>query len=267
MSEELMQNFPFLTRKMLTFEHSATFQLRLSVQSTAVTTLLITGATRAGLFTLTHITGATGAEEVELFSLTDAPIWISVINTQEETIEGMVFARVALVINENRLHALVAGYVDLGRPLTWPVTQNERSIGHIGELVTITGADPAAGAEISVTVPDNFYWKIMSVRLTLVTDATAANRRVHLVINNGTIDMIDILTGTNQTASLTRNHNIYADLTFGSTSEDDDYQASFPANFYLPPGFILKTQTTNLAAGDNYGAPLIYVERFLTLSI
>jgi hypothetical protein len=45
-----------------------------------------------------------------------------------------------------------------------------------GYLDVITPADPAAGANLTVTIPNQRFVVVRSLRVTLATDATAANR-------------------------------------------------------------------------------------------
>jgi hypothetical protein len=52
------------------------------------------------------------------------------------------------------------------------VSQTERS----GYLDVITPADPAAGANLTVAIPNQLYVVVRSLKVTVATDATAGNR-------------------------------------------------------------------------------------------
>src|SRR3989304_2595527 len=78
-----------------------------------------------------------------------------------------------------------------------------------GLLVTRSGADPAAGAEVADTVPANARWRLWSVEAVLITSSDAANRNTALFIDDAgaTVTRRLMLTdSTNQTASQTRTH-------------------------------------------------------------
>lgn len=122
---------------------------------------------------------------------------------------------------------------------------------------TTSGTDPAAGAEASVTVPAGDNWTLTSALISLVTDATVANRRVHLIIDDGTTTVLNLVGSVDQAASLT--------VVYSWTAGGNDSAAvrdgvlnlgQLPTDLRLLPGWRIRTLTTGLQAGDNYG-PLI----------
>ena len=129
-----------------------------------------------------------------------------------------------------------------------------------GRILSITGTDPDAGAEISEVVPARRRWRILAVRFTFVTDATVADRLVHLHIDDGVNTFADICVTTAHQASVTKTYNF---SNFGSTQLN-------PANcLYIPlpplplsPGFRIRTATDLIEAGDNFGAPQLLVEEW-----
>jgi hypothetical protein len=130
-----------------------------------------------------------------------------------------------------------------------------------GRILSITGTDPAAGAEISETVPDRRRWRILGVHFSLVTDATVADRLVHLVIDDGSNTLIQICVVTAHAASITKQ---YSFSNFGSTQLDPVLCFYLP----LPPllltaGFRIRTVTDLIEGGDNYSAPQILVEEWI----
>lgn len=60
---------------------------------------------------------------------------------------------------------------------------DERSSSRVDVIV---GANPAAGAEVSETVPAGETWCLLGVRVTLVTSATVATRQPILTLDDGT---------------------------------------------------------------------------------
>lgn len=152
-------------------------------------------------------------------------------------------------------------------PIIWNRTVDP---GTHGNIRTVTGANPAAGAEASDAVPQNVQQELLAYGIALVTDATVANRQPILVIDGGTttnrryLDVSD-----NQAASLTVTHLWYPgsrlpDSASGLTVTDTQtvrIQPSLPG--WLGPlatGYRLRTITVNLQAGDDHAAPIFQVE-------
>lgn len=122
----------------------------------------------------------------------------------------------------------------------------------------VTGDDPAAGAEVSVTVPDGEVWELFSVRVQLVCDATVANRRSALSLTDGTTEFFRAHSIANQTASETTTYQ-FADMYQHTSQLLGKLAIRIPQSFTLLGGWTVETQTDSLQAGDDYGAPLLYV--------
>lgn len=124
----------------------------------------------------------------------------------------------------------------------------------------VIGADPAAGVEISDAVPAGKQWRLISVLLQLVTNATVANRRPHVIVDDGANVFHRRASNATQAASLTQNY------LFAGEGPEAAVRGTYVADPLpvqeIPAGARIKTVTENLQAGDNYGAPLYYVEEF-----
>ena len=136
--------------------------------------------------------------------------------------------------------------------------------------------DPAAGAEVADTVPTGARWRLWAVEVVLVTDGTAANRNTAIFIDDAgsTITRRLLLTDTtNQTATQTRTHHWSPGTesnTAASTSIVDGaitLLAKFPMSLQrgilLFAGYNIRTVTTGIVAGDNYGVARYIVEEWL----
>lgn len=126
----------------------------------------------------------------------------------------------------------------------------------------LAGADPAAGAEgIAYTVPAGQAWIVHSLNIQLVTDATVANRRIHLVVDDGSTIYGRWFASQVQAASLTQDYSIG----LVDTGVQDNINGSLvvPLPLRLGAGHRLRTITTALQAGDNYGAPMALIERWV----
>jgi hypothetical protein len=128
-----------------------------------------------------------------------------------------------------------------------------------GTTKSIIGTDPAAGSEISETVPANAIWKWIAGLGTLVTDATVADRRVHVTLDNGTSPWWEGVSSSIQAASLTNKYNIGAPV---AAVIDTAHFIALPIDTYLKGGDRIITVTDLLKAGDNWGAPQFRVEEW-----
>lgn len=262
MAENNDKALPFLTRSMLDFDPQALYQLRIKSQSTVAGTLTIRGVSKAGPFTFQHSTAASAAVQTETLGIPDFPILISVLDIAGNFTPGQAHVTLDLLVNGDPIFQLCSGPVFTNKGISFPVGSDlpQRPFG--GALRSITGTDRAANTEISETVPDNQVWRLISFNFQLVTDANAANRRVHLNIFDGDFDILNTFANVNHAASTTRNYSCASLPAMLSGTDDDDILMPIPSNFILRPTWKIRTQTVNLQSGDNFGAPQIYVEQF-----
>lgn len=129
-------------------------------------------------------------------------------------------------------------------------------------LTTITGADPAAGAEALVTVPANELWVPKAIRFTLVTSASVANRVPQVIIDDGTNELWSWRFGTAQTATLTRTYRcelgVITELDRSSVLE---MYAPIGDHLVLSAGYRIRTVTAAIQGTDDYGTPFVVVDR------
>lgn len=158
--------------------------------------------------------------------------------------------------------ALVADYVESFRAISYPGGPMRSSIEGRGNVRSITGTDPAANAESSETVPTNARWRLLAWVIALVTDANAANRITQFTIDDGTDIVFAAQTQVDITASLTVGITAQAggSIPGGRVSRN---VVGLPELALLEAGFRIRTVTTALQAGDNYGAPQLWVEEWL----
>lgn len=136
----------------------------------------------------------------------------------------------------------------------------------LAELLPVASADPAAGAEISHTVPAGKHWKLLSVAVPLVTSAVAGNRRVSLVFDDGTNVFWRGISPNDQAASLTHDYSwgLKAGISTGGTA--DTVKSSSLPELVLKPGYRIRTITAALdptgGTGDNFGVARLYVVEF-----
>lgn len=245
---------------MLAFESGATFALRIQSQSSDNNTLTIRGMTKEGPFVLSHTTNANRSTQTETFNLPDIPIWVTVSDDLFNFVQGDCFINLSLVVNGDILYQLANGLVYYHNNISWPTNNIIENRQKPGRIRTVNGTDPAAGSEISQTVPNGAMWKLKGVRIPFVTAATAGSRRVHLVINDSVNDIIDIFGNVDQIISEAKQYTFTPFLNVPDETDDNDILVSIPNDIILFAPMIIKTITTNLAGGDNFGQPIFYVE-------
>lgn len=180
---------------------------------------------------------------------------------------GDLFCQVELQRNQSlqilQGLVLISGYISGRQNLSYPNTSPVNSFDGMGNHRMFQGTDPAAGAEIVETVPTGALWRLSSISFELQTDATVSTRTVRLRLGTAVIIVALIPANTSQTASLTIRY------TFGDGLA---YITSLPVTagpsvhgIMLPAGSTIETSTNNLQAGDNFTAPAIHVEEWLTV--
>lgn len=121
-----------------------------------------------------------------------------------------------------------------------------------------SGADPAAGIELSFTVPGGKVWELIAVFASLVTGVTVATRAVRLRLTDGSTAFLDLPAADTQLASLTRRYNW---LQAGTAYASGSGIVSPLPRLHLQPGWTIATLTDNLQAADNWSAgQLLLVE-------
>lgn len=130
------------------------------------------------------------------------------------------------------------------------------------EVITTTvGTNPAAGAEVSQTVPAGERWTLKSLVVQLVTSITVASRRVSLVIDDGTNVIARITAGATQAATETRDYHFLANLGYADSAFESNVLDTGMPELVLPAGYRIRTITENLDNGvnkDDFGAPTIH---------
>lgn len=129
-------------------------------------------------------------------------------------------------------------------------------------ITTTASSDPAAnGSEISATVPAGQIWFLQGARVSLVTDANAANRTVAMTIDDGTTVIQRFTSPSTQAASLTYGYTFTAGAA-NATVLNLEVVVGIGTNLLLPPGYRIKTVTNNVQATDNYGAMTFYIVKY-----
>lgn len=124
-----------------------------------------------------------------------------------------------------------------------------------------TGADPAAGAQFTTTVPASHRWRLYGVKATLVTDATVANRGPYLIVDDGSTEVMRIPT-SQVFAAGTTNVITWENTGFNTAVSASAVVISAPFPIILNAGYRLTSAAQNFQAGDNWGAPVFWYQDY-----
>lgn len=157
---------------------------------------------------------------------------------------------------------VLADYVTDTQRLAWPGSALRHSAEGPGVLRSITGTDPAAGVEISETVPTDARWMLRAISFELVTAAVAATRRVTLVLDDGATIFFRAEALDAQITTLTRRYSAPVHASY-AVAQVAAIGIPTPLVPTLQGGHRIRTLTVNLQAGDDFGAPQLLVEEWL----
>lgn len=158
---------------------------------------------------------------------------------------------------------LLAGFVTAVQPLGWPGSPIESSLSGPGALRKVTGTDPAAGAEISETVPTGARWELLTLRVNFATDTTAIDRRPILFLDDGSTKFFHSAASTVINASNNLDYIWAGGLPLATAVSGAAPLAGLVLGAVLLAGFRIRTTTQNIQAGDNYDNPVLMVREWL----
>ena len=128
-------------------------------------------------------------------------------------------------------------------------------------------AQPAAGSDWTVAVPQGVTWELISVMFTLATSAVVANRGVRIIVkdNNGVIS-----TNFQAPGNIAANANALVGLGqgYGDHLLTSGQYGPLPTPAYpVPIGATILSSTSNLDAGDQYSSVVIVAREWSTLRL
>lgn len=222
----------------------------------------IRGLTKNEIISGDHTTNGDRSLATQTFRITDIPISLAIRPASAGVKRGECYVRVSLRIEEAIIAVLCAGYVTDSGALVYPNGKIESSTEGPGLIRSITGTDPAAGVEISETVPVGAKWKLIGFKYIFSTDATVASRYVALKINDGINDMLAIGAGQAQTASqiVSYSHAVSLPIFSGAFAQ---YISPLGQNLFLKANWKIKIIAISITAGDNFAAPQLLVEEWI----
>lgn len=259
------EKFPFVTRKMLAFEEGVSLSLKITARGGGNINLIIRGITKEGLFTFKHNTLSDTSDASRTFRIPDIPIFVSVADESGGIKQGSVFVSLNLLANGQNIYNFFSGLVYDQNQLSWPAVNSIDQIPGVGGIGFAIGADPAAGAEATITVPNYQVWLLKSFIVTLVAANVAVSRRVGLRITSQLSIIYEKHTDYPLTAALTRKYCFANHEESATGTSAPTIAVGIPPNLFLRPGDTISTTTAFLEATDNFGEPVIHYEQFPTI--
>lgn len=256
---------PFLTRDMLAWKGNATFSLRIATQCIVATPIAIRGFTKEGPFTLQHTTAAGGGVTTQEFRIPDIPIMVVVDDFENGFNQGDLRAVLSLVVNGDLCYELCSGLVYSGKGISWPTnySTDARPNGARHQVKSITA--PAAGAEFTTTVDSQEVWQIIGLSFRFVAAAAAASRRVHVIFEEGSNDIVHCFSSVDQIIS---ENKFYTCAPYGAVPDETDGENIL---IPIPPGHIIggggkvKSKTTAINAGDQFSSINLIIDRWFAV--
>jgi hypothetical protein len=128
------------------------------------------------------------------------------------------------------------------------------AVSNLPTPTVISIANPAPGAEFTITVPASVIWDVKSIIYTYTADANAASRDLRLHINDGTTDLYWYKADTGLVATkidyIVLSNGLVAQAQTLSSLEFLVY-GQLP-QLLLPAGYKIISDTANKQAGDQY---------------
>ncbi len=189
---------------------------------------------------------------------------VSVVEAAFVPFDEFVYVSVGIfrgaLASANRFQTLVGGYITFAEGISYPKTGYHEQTEGIGNQVAYNMGTPAAGADLSYTIPGQSLFQVNSIVATLTTNATVANRQVQLVIDDSANLFFLSPQGVAQAASLAWQYG-FAPYPF-STLQFGAQQLIHMSNVGKLGGAVrVRTITTGLQAGDQWSLARINGEQ------
>lgn len=123
--------------------------------------------------------------------------------------------------------------------------------------------DPGAGAQLTFGLDSRYWWRFVSVRFLLSTDANVANRfaTVDYADPEGTAWVRNPALAV-QAASIANQEYDFAQRALAVSGIAGQPQFGSLVSSFVPGGWQLRVRVANMQAGDTITACRLYVEKF-----
>jgi hypothetical protein len=147
---------------------------------------------------------------------------------------------------------LVAGTITAAKRVAWPGSPIMGPLETPGALRSIAGSTPAAGAEISETVPTGARWELVAIAAALTSSATVAARHPVIFFDDGATPYFRIGISSTQAASLGLFYNWAQGIGSAALDSAVQFVVPIPAGLQMLAGHRFRTVTTAIQAADQW---------------
>lgn len=154
----------------------------------------------------------------------------------------------------NALDVLIMDSVSAAKRAAWPGSPLRGPLDSAGAIRSIAGTTPAAGAEISETVPTGARWELLSIYVLLTTSATVINRNPMLIVDDGANSYYRMQQNANETASQAWSNVWAAGVPVWANAGQPGQVAGLPIGLRMTAGQRFRSLTSGIQVGDQYSA-------------
>jgi len=183
-----------------------------------------------------------------------------------EPVRGTTYAVVRLFDSKANTHTveLVASYVTGAHHSAWPDGIFEGPTDGNGLIRIVTGTDPAVGNALFEFPPENTRWKLKGMRFSYTTSALGVARLVRITFNAGTGAFQTSPANGTQAPGTIRTY-FLAWWGEAPTAGITDIFLMIPPETILDEFYIIASSVESGLSGDDFNAPLLYVEEWLDI--
>lgn len=164
------------------------------------------------------------------------------------------------------LGTLLAGYVTATQALGFPGSPIVTSTEGEPAVRTIAGTTPAAGVNVSETVPTGARWELLGFRAALTTSAVAIARSTLLLYADPAGTLFQNTPSVDQPASTIYGYSWGPGLAPQGSAASAIVNAPTPVGYILRAGMTIQTFVGNLQAGDQWSVVFYQVREWLEVN-
>ncbi len=162
----------------------------------------------------------------------------------------------------SHVHPLAAGYITTSARPGWPTATLRDARDGQGAIRTIIGTTPAAGSEISETVPTGNRWRLISLKGTLAA-GVGTTHRAQLTCDDGTTAFTLLAQVAVQGQGTVGTYTWAAGMPYSVAMDAADNLQGLPPQMLLLSGWRIRTVTLNMAATSQWSAIGYVVEEWI----
>ena len=166
-------------------------------------------------------------------------------------LQALVLRTPTSIITTNPWSLFWQGFINISASNGWPGTNSKEVTDGPGTILSYTAANPGAGVDFQITVPNNRHWMLLGLRAQLNTNATVGNRNPAIYIDDGSNIVWDTVCSTGQGASL-NNIYIFGPISGGYNGALNNFILPGPIPIWLKTFWRLYSNTNGLQAGDTW---------------